>query len=311
MDSIGVDKGYLFIAGLTLFGVVLIFLSLIINGHVAANVRNDLRHREKLLEYYRNTISQVGVILIGIGISLSVFYFQQGYQERSRRNAELQQILAKMSLQAARGAAEMPSLAEFDDLLDAGQPYQDPAKGNSAAAERLQGPEFGAQIARNKLIEVDVNARDLELMNISQIFENSIAVNEIDPTLWFNIVRDESDIHYGAGQLANDYRDFHQALGDATPEAAAADPQRAAAVKTQVLDIYYDADLLRQSGRRQLARLCWMLSAGPGFTKLKPVDEIEADQPTHQAWLERARPVLAGLRLGSENCFDILGYKRR
>ena len=79
MDSIGVDKGYLFIAGLTLFGVVLIFLSLIINGHVAANVRNDLRHREKLLEYYRNTISQVGVILIGIGISLSVFYFQQGY----------------------------------------------------------------------------------------------------------------------------------------------------------------------------------------------------------------------------------------
>ncbi len=311
MDFIGVDKGYLFIAGLTLIGAVLIVLSLILNGHVAANVRNDVRHREKLLEYYRNTLSQVGVILIGIGISLSVFYFQQNYQERSRRAAELQQILAKMSLQAARGAAEMPSLAEFDAMLDAGQPYQDPDKGNTATADRLQGPELAAQIARIKLIEIDVNARDLELMNISQIFENSLAVNDIDPTLWFNIVRDESDIHYGVGQLANDYRDFHQALGDATPEAAVADPQRAAAIKREVLDIFYDADLLRQSGRRQLARMCWMLSAGPGFTALKPVDAIEADQPTHGAWLERAWPVLSGLHLGRENCFDILGYHPR
>ena len=85
-----------------LVGLFLILLSLVINSHVAHNVRADLRHREKLLEYYRNTFSQIGVILIGIGVSLSVFYFQQSYQERSRHNAEVQQILAKMALQLAR-----------------------------------------------------------------------------------------------------------------------------------------------------------------------------------------------------------------
>lgn len=309
LNFISVDRGYLFIAGLTATGVLLIFLSLVINARVAHNVQADLRHREKLLEYYRNTISQLGVILIGIGVSLSVFYFQQGYQERSRRNAEVQQILAKMSLQAARTAAEMPSLGEFDSLLDQDRPYQDPDTGDTHSADRLTGRVLADQIARIKLIEVDVNPRDLELMNISQIFENSFAVNEIDAALWFNIVRDESNIHYAVAQLASDYRDLHQALGDATPEAAAADPQRAAAVKREILDIYYDTDLLRQSGRRQLARLCWLLSAGPGFTRLTPVDEIEADQPTHQAWLARAKPVLQRFKVGSANCFEILGYR--
>ena len=267
MDFIFSDRGYALIAGLVLVGLLLILLSLVINSHVAHNVRADLRHREKLLEYYRNTFSQVGVILIGIGVSLSVFYFQQSYQERSRHNAEVQQILAKMALQLARGAAEMPSVAEFDDLLDADGPYEDPAAGNTAAADRLQGSALASQITKIKFMEDDVDARNLALLNVSQIFENSFVVNEIDPALWFNIVRDESNIRYAVAQLTADYRDLDQAMGGATAEAAAADPQKAAAVKQQVLDIYYDTDLLRQSGRRLLARTCWLLSAGPGFSR--------------------------------------------
>ena len=80
-------------------------------------------------------------------------------------------------------------------------------------------------------------------------------------------------------------------------------------MKQQVLDIYYDTDLLRQSGRRLLARTCWLLSAGPGFSQMKPVDAIEADEPTHQAWLERAQPALSKVAVGSQNCFALLGYK--
>jgi len=177
------DRGYLLIAGLTVVGIVLISLSLVINSHVAHNVRADLRHREKLLEYYRNTFSQIGVILIGIGVSLSVFYFQQSYQERSRRNAELQQILAKMSLQLAREAAQMSSLAEFDEILDRHGPYVDPATGDTSAADRLQGAELASQIAKIKLTEDDVDVRELGLLSVSPIFENSFVVNEIDPAL--------------------------------------------------------------------------------------------------------------------------------
>lgn len=217
MDIIFSDRGYAIIAGLTLVGLFLIFLSLVINSHVAHNVRADLRHREKLLEYYRNTFSQVGVVLIGIGGSLAVFYFQQGYQERSRHTAEVQQILAKMALQLARGAAEMPSVAEFDDLLDEDSPYEDPATGNTAAADRLQGAKLASQITKIKFMEDDVDARNLALLNVSQIFENSFVVNEIDPALWFNIVRDESNIRYAVAQLTADYRDLDQAMGGRDP----------------------------------------------------------------------------------------------
>lgn len=309
LDFVFADRGYLFIAGLTLVGIVLIFLSLVINSHVAHNVRADLRHREKLLEYYRNTFSQIGVILIGIGVSLSVFYFQQAYQERSRRNAELQQIMAKMALQLARAAAQMSSLAEFDEILDRHGPYIDPSTGNTAAADRLQGAELSAEIAKIKLVEDDVDVRDLGLLDVSQIFETSFVVNEIDPALWFNIVRDEANIRYGVTQLAADYRDLDQALAGASGEAAAADPQKAAAARAQVLDIFYDIDLLRQSGRRLLARTCVMLSAGSGFTQMKPIDAIETDASTHAAWIAKARPELERRNVGSQNCFALLDYK--
>ena len=64
--SINLDGGYLLIGGLTLVGLLLIFLSLVINSHVAHNVRADLRHREKLLEYYRNTFSQAARLPRGL-----------------------------------------------------------------------------------------------------------------------------------------------------------------------------------------------------------------------------------------------------
>jgi hypothetical protein len=284
-------------------------LSLVINSHVAHNVRADLRHREKLLEYYRNTFSQIGVILIGIGVSLSVFYFQQSYQERSRRNAELQQIMAKMSLQLAREAAQMSSLAEFDEILDRHGPYVDPASGDTTAADRLRGAELAIQIAKIKLTEDDVDIGDLGLLNVSPIFENSFVVNEIDPALWFNIVRDEANIRYAVAQLTADYRDLDQVLGGQGGEVAAANPEKAAAAKEQVLDIFYDLDLLRQSGRRLLARTCVLLSAGPGFTQMKPITVIENDATSHAAWLDDVRSELSRHTVGSQNCFDLLGYK--
>ena len=42
---------------------------------------------------------------------------------------------------------------------------------------------------------------------------------------------------------------------------------------------------------------------------MKPVDAIEAEEPTHQAWLERAQPALSKVAVGSQNCFALLGYK--
>lgn len=303
------DQGYLVIGGLALVGLLLIILSLIINSHVAHNVRADLRHREKLLEYYRNTFSQLGVILIGIGISLSVFYFQQGYQERSKRNAELQQILSKLALQLARGAADMSSLAEFDDILDAGGPYRFDNPAASPSVARLEGNGLAEQASKIELVEIDVDAHEFELLSLSKLLENSVVVNELDPGLWFNIVRDESDMRYAVAQLAIDYRDLHKALGEAPLSMLAGDPQRAARVREQVLDVYYDADLLRQRARRMLGRMCWFLSNGTGFVQLKPIDAIEQDAPSHAEWVNRAKPVLSRFSVGSQNCFAMLQTK--
>ena len=96
------SHGYLLVAGLVLIGIGLLIISLIVNARVVHSVRKDERHQEKHFEYYRNTFSQLGVVLIGI--SLFIFFFQQSYKDEHDRDAELRQILAKMAIRIGRGA---------------------------------------------------------------------------------------------------------------------------------------------------------------------------------------------------------------
>jgi len=300
--------GYLLIGGLILVGAGLLILSLIVNLRVAHSVRTDVRHREKLLEYYRNIFSQLGVILIGIGVSLFIFFFQQNYQDQRRRETELQQVLAKLAARIARGAPVMQSLEEFDELLDEGGPYLDPHLGGKNTAVSLQGTELGKQAARILLVERDVDLADFEVLNLSRDFESSFVVNELDSRLWFDIVRDESEIKYATTQLALDYKDLRDTIGGDPAEAAVADPEKERRVKQEVLDIFYDADLLRQRSRRHLARACWLFSQGRGFVGAAPVDAIEADARSQQEWIERSKPVLSQAKSGSGDCFKLLQF---
>ncbi|UVK51705.1 hypothetical protein DBIPINDM_005006 [Mesorhizobium sp. AR02] len=300
--------GYLLIGGLILVGAGLLILSLIVNLRVAHSVRNDVRHREKLLEYYRNIFSQLGVILIGIGVSLFIFFFQQNYQDQRRRETELQQVLAKLAARIARGAPVVGSLGEFDALLDKGGPYVSPELGGTNAAVSAQGSDLGKQVAEILLVERDVDIRDFDMLNLSRDFESSFVVNELDPTLWFNIVRDESEIKYATTQLALDYKDLQDAIGGEPVEAAVADPEKQRKIKHEVLDVLYDADLLRQRSRRFLGRACWLFSNGRGFVSLRPIDAIEADARSHQEWIERSKPLLTQAKSGSGDCFKLLRY---
>ena len=300
--------GYLLIGGLILVGAGLLILSLIVNLRVAHSVRDDVRHREKLLEYYRNIFSQLGVILIGIGVSLFIFFFQQNYQDQRRRETELQQVLAKLAARIARGAPVVGSLGEFDTLLDEDGPYVSPELGGTNAAVSAQGTELGKEVAEILLVERDVDIRDFDILNLSRDFESSFVVNELDPTLWFNIVRDESEIKYATTQLALDYKDLQDAIGGEPVEVAIANPDKQHKVKHEVLDIFYDADLLRQRSRRFLGRACWFLSNGRGFISLRPVDAIEADVRWHQEWIERSKPLLTQAKSGSGDCFKLLQF---
>ncbi|WP_292660455.1 hypothetical protein [Mesorhizobium sp.] len=208
--------GYLLIGGLILVGTGLLILSLIVNLRVAHSVRDDVRHREKLLEYHRNIFSQLGVILIGIGVSLFIFFFQQNYQDQRRREADLQQVLAKLAARIARGAPLVESLGEFDALLDDGGAYISPELGGTNAAIGAQGAELGKQIREILLVERDVDIRDFDILNLSRDFESSFVVNELDPTLWFDIVRDESEIKYAITQLTLDYKDLKRSARSST-----------------------------------------------------------------------------------------------
>ena len=131
--------------------------------------------------------------------------------------------------------------------------------------------------------------------------------SELDPVLWFNLVRDESDLNYAAAQLTHDYRDLHDLLGSDPVDVALADPKRKAGIKQEVLDVMWDADLLRQRSRRLLARACWLYSKGTAFVAQKPATAIEANPISHQEWLDTAQPFLAGLKSGTGNCNDLLG----
>lgn len=300
--------GYLLIGGLILVGAGLLILSLIVNLRVAHSVRDDIRHREKLLEYYRNIFSQLGVIMIGIGVSLFIFFFQQNYQDQRRRETELQQVLAKLAARIARGGAIVGSLGEFDALLDNGGAYVSPEFGGNNAAISAQGTELGKQVAEILLVERDVDVQAFEILNLSRDFELSFVVSELDPTLWFNIVRDESDIKYATTQIALDYKDLQDAIGGEPIEVALANPEKQRKIKHEVLDIFYDADLLRQRSRRFLGRACWLFSNGRSFVKLAPVAEIEADARSHQEWIDRSKPLLTQAKSGSGDCFKLLQF---
>jgi hypothetical protein len=304
----GTGHGYLLIGGLILVGAGLLILSLIVNLRVANSVRDDVRHREKLLEYYRNIFSQLGVILIGIGVSLFIFFFQQNYQDQRRRDAEFQQVMAKLAARIARGAPVVETLGEFDEVLDEGGAYVSPEFGGKNAAIGAEGTELGKQVGKILLVERDVDVRDFEVLNLSRDFESSFVVNELDPTLWFNIVRDESEIKYAGSQLALDYKDLHDAIGGGPVEAAVADPEKERKIKHEVLDILYDADLLRQRSRRFLGRACWLFSKGKSFVTFAPANEIEADARTHEEWIERSKPLLTQSKSGSGDCFKLLRY---
>ncbi|KUM24961.1 hypothetical protein AU467_28430 [Mesorhizobium loti] len=300
--------GYLLIGGLILVGAGLLILSLIVNLGVAHSVREDVRHREKLLEYYRNIFSQLGVILIGIGVSLFIFFFQQNYQDQRKRETELQQVLAKLAARIARGAPVVASLGEFDEVLDEGGPYLSPDLGGKNAAISAQGTELGKQVAKIRLVERDIDVGDFDILNLSRDLETTFVVNELDPTLWFNIVRDENEIKYATTQLALDYKDLQDAVGGEPVEAAVADPEKERKIKQEVLDIFYDADLLRQRSRRFLGRACWLFSKGRGFVTVAPADAIEADAKSQQEWIEGSKPLLTQARSGSGDCFKLLRY---
>ncbi|TIT20466.1 MAG: hypothetical protein E5W70_21135 [Mesorhizobium sp.] len=300
--------GYLLIGGLILVGAGLLIVSLIVNLRVAHSVRDDVRHREKLLEYYRNIFSQLGVIMIGIGVSLFIFFFQQNYQDQRKRETELQQVLAKLAARIARGSAVVEALGEFDALLDDGGTYVSPELGSNNAAVSAHGTALAKQVSQILLVERDVDVQGFDILNLSRDFEASFVANELDPTLWFNIVRDESDIKYATTQIALDYKDLQDAIGGEPIEVAIANPEKERKIKQEVLDVFYDADLLRQRSRRFLGRACWLFSKGRGFVKLAPANEIEADARSHQEWIDRSKPFLTQATSGSGDCFKLLQF---
>ena len=222
------SHGYLLIGALILIGVGLLLLSLVVNVRVGRSVRADERHREKVFEYYRNTFSQLGVILIGIGVSLFIFFFQQNYQDQKRRETEINQLLAKQSVRIGRAAALVRSLSEYDRLLDDGGPFVNPEDGGNNRAVTAKGADLAEQVRQVRLVDRDIDLEDFSVFNFSRDLEASTLITELDPKLWFAIVEDESDIHYATAQLAQDFDDLKSEIGTDPVASVLSDPERRA-----------------------------------------------------------------------------------
>src|SRR5438105_5111985 len=192
--------GYLLIGGLILIGPGLLIVSIIVNSRVAHSVLRDEPHRERIFEYYRNTFSQLGVVLIGIGISLFIFFFQQNYKDQREREAELQQVVAKLAMRIGRALPVMESVNEFDAILDDGGPYVRPELGGANHAVTAGGAELVKVVNSILLAERDIDLEQFEILTFSRDFESTLVVSELDPRLWFNIARDESYAKYATTQ---------------------------------------------------------------------------------------------------------------
>ncbi|MFL6690328.1 MAG: hypothetical protein ACJ8IR_09120 [Alphaproteobacteria bacterium] len=302
------EHGYLLIAGLAMIGAGLVILSLFVNTRVVQSVVRDERHREKQFEYYRNTASQLGVLLIGIGVSLFIFFFQQNFKDQHDRDLELKQVLAKTAIRAGRTAPSMEMLNEYDAILDKGRPYVRLQNGGANAAVIAPGAAFAQQVRELLAAERDVDLTQFENFNFSRDLESSSVIETLDPRLFANVTRDESYLNYAVTQLKLDYKDLQESIGDEPVDKALSDPAKEAKIKDEVLDIFYDADLLRDRSRRLLGRACWFVKSGRKFVSLRPLRAVEADYKSHTAWLHEAKSFYGQLQGNGTNCFELLHY---
>jgi hypothetical protein len=279
-----------------------------LNRRLAASVRKEERYQEKRYEYFRNTSTQLGVLLIGIGVSLFIFFFQQNYQDQRRRDGEIQQVLAKLASRVGRASADLEFLPEYDAILDDGGPYIDPEHGGNNRAVTASGADLAKQIEELRLIERDVALDDFTDLDFSADLQGSPLMTELDPSVWFTMHRDENELKYAVTQLAADYKDLAAAIGDADPAQAVSDAAMAGKVKHEVLDVLYDLDLLRDRSRRVFARACWFVSQGRDFVSLHPLEAIRQRYKSHQEWIEQARLLISPYSVGGENCFAMLSF---
>ncbi|NGN45199.1 hypothetical protein G6N74_29535 [Mesorhizobium sp. CGMCC 1.15528] len=298
--------GHILIVMLGLLGALLLIVSVFINNQVAHYTQRDERHKEKQLEYYRNTFSQLGVILLGIAVSLFIFFFQQSYLERQRHETQMQELLAKLSVRLSRAAPLLEFVAEIDPVLDDGGAYIDPADGGSNRAVSATGPDFARQVQAIELLQREIDLEDFGAMQFSGDFQSSPLVNQIDPSLWFGMVKDEADLAYAAEQLRQDYGDLRAVLGARKPGEGVSDPDVAGSLKREVLDVLWDYAWLRDRSRRLVGRACWFLSEGPKFLSLKPIGAVEVRYDSHREWLVEARKAYEPVSAGGENCYAML-----
>jgi hypothetical protein len=223
-DNLGVlYHGYQLIGSLILVGAGLLIISLVLNRRLAASVRNAERYQETRYEYFRNTSTQLGVLLIGIGVSIFIFFFQQNYLDERRRDGEIQQVLAKLASRLGRASADLEFLPEYDAILDDGGPYINPEDGGNNRAVTASGADLAKQIEDLRVIERDVALDDFSHLDFSADLQGSPLMTELDPAVWFAMDRDENELQYAVTQLAADYKDLAAALGDANPVQAVSD----------------------------------------------------------------------------------------
>jgi len=105
-----------------------------------------------------------------------------------------------------------------------------------------------------------------------------------------------------------DYKDLQDAIGGEPIEIAVANPEKERKIKQEVLDILYDADLLRQRSRRFSAERAGSSAMARSFVSLEPAAEVEADAKSHQEWIDRSKRLLTQSSSGSGDCFKLLRY---
>ena len=207
---------HLLIGVLGAFGVVLLVISGFVHQQVHHRAVSDDPRKEKRLEYYRNTFSQLGIILIGIGISLSIFFFEKRYEENRKREAEVRQVLAKLAYRLSRSAAVLEIPARIGrPARCTGTPYVDPGAGGRNKAVIAGGADLAKEVSQIAGVERDVDLESFADLRFSEDLQASTLTTEIEPHVWFTMLRDENDLEYATTQLKADFGDLHAALGDA------------------------------------------------------------------------------------------------
>lgn len=302
------------VPALVVLGLVLLAISFWLNSTAMRLLRLGEVSRSKSVEFYRNTVLQSSLLIVGIAISIFVFYAQQNIQDDQKAQQEVEEFVLRLSIRVERASEFVRLIAQYDPLLDEEGPYTSIFTGASMGAPiSKMGVHLRSQIGRLFLIFRDIDpVGEIVLFQVSNDLEKSrSAGNSVSVDFAAGTADDEGQVKFAANRLSRNFKTLEGLI--ATQKTMSfndkIDESRAIVLVAEIVEAL---DILRWRARRIVARNCALvatyLEKKQALATIRLNGSLEQRFERHDDWLKGNYSYLSALKIGTSTCLQRLNY---